>query len=59
VTGAVTTTLVDADCVVSATLVAVTAKVPVLLGAVYTPAEEILPPVVAQVTDVFAQPELH
>ncbi len=56
VAGAVTVTVADADLVVSATLVAFTVYVPPVLGAVYKPLEEIVPPVAVQVTAVFVVP---
>jgi len=55
-TGALTVMVAEADLVVSATLVAFTVKVPVLLGAVYRPLEETLPPVADQVTAVLLEP---
>jgi hypothetical protein len=54
--GALTVTVAEADLVVSAALVAVTVSVPPVLGAVYKPLEEIVPPVADQVTAVFAVP---
>ena len=50
---ALTVTMAEADLVVSATLVAVTVAVPAADGAVYTPAEVIVPDVAAQVTAEF------
>jgi len=55
-TGALTVTVAEADLVLSAALVAVTVKVPALLGAVYSPLEEMLPPVADQVTAVLLEP---
>ena len=52
----VTFTVADADLVESARLVAVTVIVPVVVGAVRTPAVEIVPPVVAHPTEVFVVP---
>jgi len=46
----------EADLVVSATLVAVTTKLPALMGAVYMPLEEMLPPLAAQLTAVSLLP---
>jgi hypothetical protein len=54
--GAVTFTVTAADFVLSATLVATTEYVPAVLGAVYRPAEVIVPPVVDHVTDVLVDP---
>jgi len=51
-----TVTVAEADLVVSATLVALTVYVPVVLGAVYSPEEEMVPPVADQVTDVLLLP---
>ena len=51
-----TVTLAVAVFEVSATLVAVTSKVPAVLPAVYIPADEIVPPVALQVTVVFDVP---
>jgi hypothetical protein len=42
--------------VVSATLVAVTVYVPVVVGAVYRPLDETVPPVADQVTALFLEP---
>jgi hypothetical protein len=50
---AVTVTLLEVNLVASATLVAVTVSVPVLAGAVYTPAAVIVPSSVFHVTAVF------
>jgi len=50
---AVTLTLAVADLVVSATLVAVTVSVPAFAGAVYCPADVIVPSCAFQVTFVF------
>ena len=55
-TVAVTVTAAEADLLVSATLVAVTTKLPALMGAVYIPPEETLPPLAFQVTDVLLVP---
>jgi len=54
--GAVTVTLTEAFLVVSAALVAVTVYVAALLGAVYKPALETVPPVAVHVTAVFELP---
>src|SRR2546430_5986036 len=54
--GAVMVTAACAFLEESATLVAVTAKVPALLPAVYRPAEETVPPVADQVTLEFDGP---
>jgi len=54
--GAVTFTVTAVDFVLSATLVATTEYVPAVLGAVYRPLEEMLPPVVDHVTDVLLDP---
>lgn len=51
-----TVTLAEADFVVSAKLVTVTVKLPAVDGAVYKPADEIVPPVAAQVTAVLLDP---
>ena len=51
-----TVTAADADLVVSATLVAVTVKVPVEFGAVNSPAVLMVPPVVLHVTAVSELP---
>lgn len=51
-----TVTVAEADLVVSAALVAVTVYVPAVLGAVYSPALVIVPPVVDHVTAVFDVP---
>ena len=56
VAAAVTLTAAEADLVVSAILVAVTKKLPVLMGAVYIPPEEMLPPLAFQVTAVLLVP---
>lgn len=53
---AITVTVTDDDCDVSATLVAVTVSVPVVAGAVYTPAAVIVPRVAFQVTAVLVLP---
>ena len=53
---ALTVTFADADLVLSAALVAVTANVPALPGAVYMPLEEMLPPLADQVTAVLLLP---
>src|SRR5882757_3205841 len=50
---ALTVTVAEADLVVSATLVAVMVAVPAEDGAVYFPAEVMVPDVAAQVTEVF------
>lgn len=56
-TGAVVTvTVAEADLVVSATLVAVTVTLPVVLGAVKRPLAETLPPLADQVTAVLLEP---
>ena len=55
-TGALTATVADADLVLSAALVAVTVKVPAVLGAEYKPAEEMVPPVADQATAVLLEP---
>ena len=55
-TVAVTATVAEADLVESATLVAVTVKVPLVVGAVYRPLVDTLPPVVDQVTPVVVDP---
>jgi len=54
--GAVTVTLAEAVFVVSATLVACTVYVPALVGAVYSPELETVPPVADHVTAVFVVP---
>jgi len=54
--GLVTATAAEADLLVSATLVAVTTKLPALMGAVYIPPEETFPPLAFQVTDVLLVP---
>ena len=51
-TGAATVTVVDADFVVSAKLVAVTVIFPAEVGAVSTPLAVMVPPVADQVTDL-------
>ncbi len=53
---AVTLTAAEADLLVSAMLVAVTTKLPALMGAVYIPPEEIFPPLAFQVTAVSLVP---
>ena len=53
---ALTVTDADADLVVSATLVAVTEKVPAVTPALYTPDAETMPPVALQVTAVLDVP---
>jgi hypothetical protein len=50
----VTVTVAVADLLLSATLVAVTVKVPAVLGAVYSPLEETVPALVDQLTAVLA-----
>jgi hypothetical protein len=57
VTVAATLTVADALFVVSATLFAVTVYVPAVLGAVYNPEEETVPPVADQVTEALLLPE--
>ena len=54
--GALTLTLTEADLVGSAALVAVTVNEPALLGAVYRPPAEIVPPVADQLTAVLELP---
>ena len=54
--GAVTATDAEADFVWSAVLVAVTVYVPAVLGAVYRPVEETVPPLADQVTAVLLEP---
>jgi hypothetical protein len=54
--GTVTVTAADADFVGSAALFAVTVYVPAVLGAVYRPEVDTLPPVAAQVTAVLLEP---
>jgi hypothetical protein len=54
--GTVTTTLADADFVLSAVLAAVTEKVPAVDPAVYSPLEEIAPPVAVHETALLATP---
>ena len=54
--GAATVTEDCADFVVSATLVAVTAKLPAAFPATNMPDEETVPPVAAQFTAVFEEP---
>jgi len=54
--GALTVTVADADLVVSATLVAFTVYVPVVVGAVYRPRDDTVPPVADQVTAVLLEP---
>ncbi len=51
-----TVTADEADLVLSAALVAVTVYVPAVLGAVYSPLEEIVPLLADQVTEVFVVP---
>lgn len=51
---AVTVTLLEADLVASATLVAVTISIPAFAGAVYAPELVIVPISAFQVTEVFA-----
>ena len=51
--GALTVTVAQEDIVVSATLVAFTVYEPAVVGAVYRPELEMLPPVADQVTAVF------
>jgi hypothetical protein len=53
---AVTVTDAEAFFVVSATLVAVTVYVPAVLGAVYNPEPDTVPPLAVQVTEVFEVP---
>jgi len=55
-TGTLTITLAEADFVESAALVAVTVKVPAVLGAVYKPPVEMVPPVADQFTTVLLLP---
>ncbi len=55
-TVALTVTAAEADLLVSATLVAVTTKLPGFMGAAYAPLEEMLPPLAFQVTDVLLVP---
>lgn len=55
-TGTLTVTVADADLLLSAALVTVTVNVPPLLGAVYKPLEETLPPFADQVTAVLLVP---
>jgi hypothetical protein len=52
----VTVTVADADTLVSATLVAVTVYEPAVVGAVYKPEAEMLPPLANQVTAVLLLP---
>ena len=52
-TGAETVTVAVPDFAVLATLVAVIVYVPAVVGAVYSPAELIVPPLAFQVTDLF------
>ena len=52
----VTVTLALVDLLASATLVALTVYVPAVLGAVYKPEAEIVPPVADHVTAVFVVP---
>jgi len=56
VAAAVTLTAAEADLVVSAMLVAVTTKLPVLMGAVYIPPKEMFPPLAFQATAVLLVP---
>jgi len=56
VAAAATLTAAEADLLVSAMLVAVTTKLPALMGAVYIPPEEMFPPLAFQVTDVLLVP---
>jgi len=51
-----TFTVAEADFALSAVLVALTVKVPIVPGAVYSPLEETVPPVVDQATDVLELP---
>ncbi len=51
-----TVTADEADLVLSAALVAVTVYGPAVLGAVYRPLEEMVPPLVDQLTAVFVVP---
>jgi len=53
---AVTLTAAEADLLVSAMLVAVTTKLPVVMGAVYIPPVEIFPPLAFQLTAVLLVP---
>ena len=55
-TVAITATAAEADLLVSATLVAVTTKLPGFMGAAYVPLEEMFPPLAFQVTDVLLVP---
>ena len=55
-TVASTVTAADADLVVSAVLVAVTTKLPGVMGATYIPLEEMLPPLAFQETPVLLVP---
>jgi hypothetical protein len=52
----VSVTAACADAEASAALVAVTWKLPLLLPAVYMPADVIVPPVAVQLTEVFVVP---
>ena len=52
----VTVTVAEADLVLLASLVAVTVYVPVVVGAVYRPLDETVPPVADQVTALFLEP---
>jgi hypothetical protein len=54
--GAVTVTAAEADFVVSTALVAVTLYVPAVLGAVYRPVAETVPPVALHVTAPLLEP---
>ena len=53
---AVTATVAEADLVLLASLVAVTVYVPVVVGAVYRPLDDTVPPVAHQVTASFLEP---
>ena len=53
---ALTVTVAEADLLVSAALVAFTVYVPAVLGAVYRPELDTVPPVADQVTEVFVEP---
>lgn len=54
--GTLTVTAADADLVESATLVAVAVYVPLVVGAVYRPLDDTVPPLIDQVTLVLADP---
>jgi hypothetical protein len=54
--GAEIVTEAAADLLVSATLVAVTVKLPAVLPAIYKPVADIVPPIALQVTAVFEEP---